>query len=93
MAGDPNDTLEKAKERTRDQMQRRMLRKEVRHDLIRRTIAAYMSDESVTKDKRRMKQAVSWVKDGFEKQYGVTLDERTIYEAYKPSSRSRTKRA
>jgi hypothetical protein len=66
-----------------------MLRKEVRHDLIRRTIAAYMTDERVPKAKRRMKQAVSWVKYGFQKQYGVTLDERTIYEAYRPSSRSR----
>jgi hypothetical protein len=71
---------------------RRLTRKEVRHELIRRTIAAYLANERVPKAKRRMKQAVSWVKDGFEKRYGVTLDERTIYEACRPSSRSRAKR-
>jgi hypothetical protein len=69
--------------------QRRRTRKEVRHILVRKTVEAYLADPDVRASRRKKSQAVSEAKEGFEKQFGVVLDERTIYEALRPSSRSR----
>jgi hypothetical protein len=106
MAAEPNDndTLAKALERTRGQVQRRMLHKEVLHDLIRRFVAAYMreaklDDPGLSKEERedliRGKQLKidlkeKWAIRRAEDHFG--RDERTIREAINRSKRSRPKR-
>ena len=100
---DPNDTLDKAKERTRQQVERRMLHKEVLHDLIRRFVAAYKqtaTPDAPGLDKKEREDLVRGerLKIDLKEKWAVLRaakhfkrDDRTIREALNPSTRSRPK--
>jgi hypothetical protein len=93
-----DDTLEKAKERTRHQVERRMLHKQALHDLIRSFVDAY--NATATPDAPRLhKGEREDLQKGIREKWAVLRaakhfkrDERTIREALNSSTRSRSKR-
>jgi hypothetical protein len=95
---DPNDTLAKWMERTPHPAERRMLHREVLHDLIRRYVSLYTreakpDDPGIEPEERadllrgiREKWAIRRAAEYFGR------DERTVREIINPSKRSRGKR-
>lgn len=68
---------------------RRPTRTEVRHELIKGAFYAYMTHPRVPKFKRKKTLAVRAIKLAWKEHFGINMDERTIYELLRPSSRSR----
>jgi hypothetical protein len=103
---DQNDTLDKAKERTRDQVEQRILHKEELHDLIRRFVAIYKDtvnpdnfDGDIEPEGRDDLIRGVTLKTDLREKWAVRRaaehfrrDERTVREALNPSTRSRGKR-
>jgi hypothetical protein len=66
---------------------RRSTRTEVHHELIKGAFYAYM--HSVPKFRRKTTLAVRAIKAAWKEHFHIDMDERTIYEILRPSSRSR----